>query len=134
LAGDPNVAAAIAKLEGQAGGEAQNGAIDLLEKGNLNAALEKIKHAMQYLEAAEAANPALDVGYTKGLLALTAKSIAVDTIAQAEAVATKPNELRKIQQARDLVAQGDMLLVALDHVGAVDKYQQAVREVQGIPH
>ena len=94
--------------------------------------MEKIKQALKYLEAAEAANPNLDLTYDKGLLALAAKSVSVGAIAEAEAVAFKPNDLLKIQQAKNLVAQGDALLAAYDYVSAVDQYQQAVREVQNI--
>jgi hypothetical protein len=71
LSGDRNVRRALAELEGQAGGRAANGAIDLLGKGNLNAALVKIERAMKYLEAAD---PSLDLGRIKSLLALSAKS------------------------------------------------------------
>ncbi len=129
---DPNIAAALDKLHGNNGGPAENGALDLLEKGNLNAALEKIKQALQYLEAAEAADPSLDLTDSKSFLALTAKSTANEAILQAEAAATKPNELQKIARANELVAEGDTLSGSLDYVGAVGKYQQAVREEQGI--
>jgi len=132
LADDPKIQAAIDKLQGEQDGRASNGALDKLEQGNPNAALEKIKQALGYLEAAEAANPSLDLTYDKGLLALAAKSVAVGAIEEAEAVAFKPNDLLKIQQAKDLVAQGDALLAAHDYVGAVDKDQQAVRKVQNI--
>ena len=66
------------------------------------------------------------------LLALAGKSVAVGAIAEAEAVAFKPADLLKIQQAKDLVAQGDALLAAHNYVGSVDKDQQAVRKVQNI--
>jgi hypothetical protein len=132
LADDPNVQAAIDKLQGEQDGHASNGALDKLEQDNPNAALEKIKQALAYLEAAEAADPSLDLTYDEGLLALAGKSVAVGAIEDAEALAFKPNDLLKIQQAKDLVAQGDALLAAHDYVGAVDKYQQAVREVQNI--
>jgi len=66
------------------------------------------------------------------VLALVGKSAAVEAIEGAEAVAFKPNDLLKIQQAKDLVAQGDALLAAHDYVGAVDKCQQAVRKVQNM--
>jgi hypothetical protein len=132
LADDPNIQAAIDKLQGEQDGDASNGAFDMLEQGNPNAALEKIKQALGYLEAAEAADPGLDLKYDKGLLGLAAKSVAVGAIAETEAVAFRPNDLWKIQQAKDLVAEGDTLLAAQDYVGAVDKYQQGVREVQGI--
>jgi hypothetical protein len=61
------------------------------------------------------------------LLALAAKSLAMEAIIQAEAGASRPNQLRKIQQAKDLVAQGDTLLATSDFVGAVNKYEQAER-------
>jgi len=129
---DPNIAAALDRLRGDNGGRAENGALDLLEKGNLIAALGKIKQALQYLEAAEAADPSLDLDESKSFLALAAKSTANDAILQAEGAATKPNELRKIARANELVAEGDTLSGSLDYVGAVAKYQEAVREVQGI--
>jgi PKD repeat protein len=132
LADEPKIQAAIDKLQGEQDGRASNGALDKLEQGNPNAALEKIKQALGYLEAAEAADPSLDLTYDKGLLALAGKSVAVGAIEEAEAVAFKPNDLLKIQQAKDLVAQGDALLAAHDYVGAVDKDQQAVRKVQNI--
>ena len=130
LADDPNIQAAIDKLQGNLDGDAINGALDMLEMGNLNAALEKIKQALEYLEAAEAADPSLDLMYDKGLLALAGKSITVGAIAEAAAVAFKSNDLEKIQQATYLVTQGDALLAAQNYVGAMDKYQRAVREVQ----
>ena len=129
---NPGVAAAIDKLYGESDGQASNGAIDLLEKGDLNAALGMIQQALQYLEAAQEADPSLDLANVKDFLALTAKSVAVEAIAQAEAEATKQNEWRKIAQAHDILAQGNALLAAWDYVGAVGKYQEAVREVQGI--
>jgi hypothetical protein len=132
LADDPKIQAAIDKLQGEQDGHASNGALDKLEQGNPNAALEKIKQALGYLEAAEAADPSLDLTYDKGLLALAGKSVAVGAIEEAEAVAFKANDLLKIQQAKDLVAQGDALLAAHDYVGAVDKDQQAVRKVETI--
>jgi hypothetical protein len=55
------------------------------------------------------------------VLALVGKSLAVGAIEGAEAVAFKPNDLLKIQQAEDLLARGDALLAAHDYVRAVDK-------------
>jgi hypothetical protein len=130
----PDVQAALDKMQGENGGDASNGALDMLDQGNLNAALEKIKQALGYMEAAEAGDPSLDLTYDKGLLSLAAKSVAVGAIADATAVADTPSELLKIQEATNLVAEGDGLLVAPDpdYVGAVDKYQEAVRKVQGM--
>lgn len=122
----------IEATDGGTGGADQNGAIDLLEKGNLNAALEKVQHAVQYLLLAEAADPSLDLRYVRDLLALAAKSVAIDAVIQAKSLATTSNQLRKTQDAGALVVEGDDLLVALDHVAAVDAYQQAGRGVLGI--
>jgi hypothetical protein len=140
LAADPNldvdavdaIRDAIDKLIGSKGGRGRNGALDELAKGNLNAALEKIKQALSYLEKAEAADPNLDLTNVEGLLTLAAKSVAAEAITQATAAATKPNDFRRIQQANDLVAEGDVLLAASNYVGAVAKYQAAVRKVQGM--
>lgn len=130
-ADNPDIQAALDKMIGEQDGDASNGAIDMLEQGNLNAALEKIKQALEYMEAAEAADPNLDLTYDKGLLALAAKSVAVGAIAEATAAANSQNDPLKIQEATALVAEGDLLLMAPDYVGAVDKYQKAVRRVQG---
>ncbi len=132
LADDPDIQAAIDKLRGNKGGAAANGAFDLLEKGNLNAALEKIKQALAYLEAAEAADPGLDLTFEKGLLTLAAKSVAVGAIGDAEALADRPNEQKSVQEAKNLVALGDGMLATSDYIGAVGIYQEAVREVRGV--
>ena len=110
----------------------ENGALDKLQQDNLNAALEMMKQAIQELEEAESFDADLDLTYIKGLLALSAKAVTVRAIAQAEAVATKPGDQRKIQQAKDLMAEGDTLLAGRDYVGAVNHYQQAVRKVDAI--
>jgi hypothetical protein len=57
----------------------------------------------------------------------------VGLIAEATAAANTQNDPLKIQQATDLVAEGDALLTIPDYVSAVGKYQEAVRTVQGIP-
>jgi hypothetical protein len=133
-ASDPDVAAAINKLWGNNGGLDANGALDMLEKDNLVAALQKIGQALQYLEEAEAADPVLDLTHEKGLLALAAKSAAVIAVREAEAVASRPKDVLKCQTATELIAQGDGLRLApgFDFVGAVGKYLEAVRQVQGI--
>lgn len=128
LASDRDIANAMAKLGGSKGGQGQNGAVDLLAKGNLNASLEQIKTAMRYLEAAD---PGLDLTSIKGLLALTAKSIVAVAIVLIEPSFKKPNDQRKLKQARRLLAQGDTLLAGSQFVGAVDRYQQAMRWLQG---
>jgi hypothetical protein len=131
-ADNPDIQAALDRMQGENGGAASNGALDMLEQGNLNAALEMIKQALEYMEAAEAADPNLDLIYDKGLLSLAAKSVTVGVIVDATAVADSQNKLLKIQESTALVAEGDVLLAIPNYVGAVDKYQEAVRKVQGI--
>jgi len=131
-ADNPEIQAALDRMQGENGGDASNGALDMLEQGNLNAALEMIKQALQYMEAAEAADPNLDLTYDKGLLSLAAKSVVVGVIAEATAEANTQNALLKIQEATNLVAEGDGLLSIPDYVNAVGKYQEAGRKVQGI--
>ena len=62
---DPGVAVtvqdAIDKLVGNKRGKGSNGALGMLAKGNLVAAVEKIQQAVQALEAAEAADPEGDL-------------------------------------------------------------------------
>ncbi len=135
---DPGVAVtvqdAIDKLVGNKRGKGSNGALDMLAKGNLVAAVEKIQQAVQALEAAEAADPEgdLDLSAQKAMLAMTAKSVAVEAISGAEAVADKRNEKREVEAAWGLVAAGDGLLAGGDYVGAVGQYRGAVQAVQGV--
>lgn len=119
----------LGHLVGRAGGSAANGALVLLERGNRNAALEMLEQTLIDLERAEA-NGAGDLSAVKSLLALIAKSVALDSIERAEAIAVRPPAQRKVDQARDLVLAGDQALAALDPVRAVDAYQQAVRQVE----
>lgn len=132
LAWDPDIQAALDKLIGNKDGDASNGFLSLLEKGNLNAALEKMKQALQYMESAETVNPGFDLTFDKGFLALAGKSVAVEALGEATSAASKPKDLEKIQQATELLDQGDALLVIPDYVDAVDKYRQAVRAIMGI--
>jgi PKD repeat protein len=140
LAQDPNLAPAAAaainsaleRLEGANGGQANNGALDHLQNGNWNAALQKIKQSLQDLEAAEVADPSLDLTAAKRLLAWTAQSVAVDIIAQAEAAANTPAEQQQVNQAKGLLAEGESLLAADDYLGAVTKFQDALQKAQGV--
>lgn len=129
LAGNPDIQMAIDKLIGNNDGLDFNGALDLLEKGNTNAALEMIKQALGYLEAAEATDPGLDLTYEKSLLALAAKSVALGAIAEAQTLADGQKDFDKIAAAQSLVASGDGHLAILDYVAAVGEYQRAVRTV-----
>ena len=129
LAENRNIATAVAKLEGEADGRASNGATDLLEKGNINAALGEAKKAMGYLIAAETADPTLDLTFAKSLLALSVKSEATGLIAN---VASRHSTAKRVTQAEHLLMQGDALLKAYDYVASVDLYQRAARTVYGL--
>jgi hypothetical protein len=131
LAATPSIAEAIDRLRGDDGGADDNGALDELAKGNANAALRKIAQALEYLEAAEAQDSALDLTSAKSFLTLVAKSVAVELVAEAEALA-KPKQQAKIVQAKLLIARGDGLLASGDYVEAAQSYQEAVRKVQSI--
>ena len=120
------IAEAIDKLSGS------DGALEMLQKDNLNAALVKMWQAMQLLQTAEAGDPGLDLAPQKNLLALTAKSTAVQAVLESDAAATKNNEKRKVDAAYGLIDDGDAQLAALNYVGAVDTYREAAQEVQGI--
>jgi hypothetical protein len=70
----------------------------------------KIRKAIQQMEAAEAADPELDLSEAKTAMALTAKSVAVEVVEEAQAAAGTPEEQEKVDQANDLLDEGDALL------------------------
>ena len=131
---DWNIRQAIDCLQGEHydKGLAANGALDMLEQDLPYVALQKIKQAMIYLEAAEEANPGWDLTEIKGLLTLAAKSICVQMINEAVAVAIKANDLAKLDAAHILVTTGDTCLAAHDYVGAIGAYQDAAQMVMNI--
>jgi len=129
---DPNIKAAIGRLQGEKDSIAANGGLDMLNLNQLLTTLEMIKQAIKYLDAAEAANPGMDLSIEKGLLTLAAKSITVGEINEAAAIATKAKQLKKIEASKLLVISGDQALAAGEHLIAVGKYQEALRGILGI--
>ena len=127
-----NIQAAMDSLIGDNGGAAFNGAFDLLEKGNLNAALGKIVDAIIFLEAAEAADSALDLTDAKSLLVIVAKSVAVEAVDEASTMATKRNEIKKVNDAYLLIDEVGNLLAAMSYVDAALKAKAAVRKVSSL--
>lgn len=130
---------AIYKLTGNPGdddgdgdGDDENGALDHLERENLNPTLIKIEQAIQYLEAAEASDADLDLTAAKAQLSLVARSIVETAIDEATTMATKKSELRKIAEAETLRDDGDAALGAQDYLGALEAYIDAVRKVENI--
>ncbi len=122
---------AVANLSGANGGLADNGALAQLSKSNRDPALGAIERTIQYLEQYEAIT-GTDLSGTKSLLSLTAKSITIESVQMAEAVATAPTEQRKITDARGLLAEGDRRLAERAYVDSVDTYQRAVVTILGL--
>lgn len=121
-----HILGAIGRLLGENAGAAGNGAHDLLDRNNYNAALGKIVQALAKLDAATGSDwPELRA--SEELLGLTAKSVAVHRIETAEAAADKRNEHRKVVAAQALVETGDALLADGDFSGAASRYREAVR-------
>lgn len=90
---------------------------------------EKIEQALYELEAARTADPDLDLGFSELILAWAAKSVANDLIADAEAIAVSQGQIKAVNEAKTLVAQGDLLLLGGNYALAVDKYQKAIGRV-----
>src|SRR5262245_55466505 len=137
LSNDPTVPAAahqalrsaVSALEGSNGGAGNDGAVDWLAAGDLVSALDRIQITIQHLQSAEAGYPALDAAAIEALLTLTAKSVTVDAIADAQPLATTSARQAAIVQATTLVGEGDALLAAGDRLAATRKYLFAVRVI-----
>lgn len=110
---------AVERLGGAPG---QDGAIDRLRGGTLNAALVKIGKALVELNEAEAQQPGLDLSTAKTSITLAAKSVVMGAISLAEGS-------DRLDEARNLVASGDARLAAGDHVGAVNDYREALSRI-----
>lgn len=123
---------ALIWLEGSNDGRANNGALDHLQTGDWNAALQKIKQAIQSLKVAEAAQPNLDLRVAKHLLSWTAQSVTLDVISQAETAANSPAKQQKVSQAKSLLIKGEVLLATRDYLGAVAKFQDALQKAQDV--
>jgi hypothetical protein len=117
---------ALDALRGQNGGTAANGALGKLAKGDNQAALEKLGQAIPPLETAEAADSALHLVKLKGLVTLTAKSVAVDSISRAEARASNDGQRKQVAAAKDLLAQGQSLLTGRDYASAIKKFRDVL--------
>ncbi|MCB1806531.1 MAG: phosphatidylinositol-specific phospholipase C [Candidatus Competibacteraceae bacterium] len=123
---------ALNQLIGNNGRAANNGALDKLMQGRLNAAITKMGLALLQLIVAERVDASLDLSAMKAQLVLTAKSIGMDAIAEAVAIASKPNEHRKIAAAEALMSTGDTHLAHSRYVSALTNYNLAVLRVANI--
>ena len=123
---------ALKNITGSNGGDADNGALDKLEKGKLNSALNKIKKALKALQKAEAKDATLDLRTVKTQLILTARSVVVTAIEDATAMAIKSKEFRRISAAEVLLSQGDTALATQHYLIALNAYRKAVKKVHKI--
>lgn len=125
---------AIAKLQGNNGGEGNGGALDLFAAGDVNAAVEKLEQALGALATARTTSPTLDLTTPQRSLTLAAKAAALQTIAKAAAVAATPQAQDKVAQAKAIVVEGDALLAAGNYVGAATKYGDAIaKALEALP-
>ncbi|MBI4661055.1 MAG: hypothetical protein HY735_19665, partial [Verrucomicrobia bacterium] len=121
---------ALEKLIGQNGGNANNGALDQLELGNVEAALVKTRQAIADLQAAQAADPTLDLAPLQQLLALSAESIINRAILTAEAAGNSAQDDQAIAEAEAMVNQGQLLIQGNNFLGAVDKFLEALTKIK----
>jgi hypothetical protein len=117
---------ALDALRGQNGGTAANGALDKLARGDDQAALVKLGQAIPPLGTAEAADSTLHLVKLKGLVTLTAKSVAVKWISRAEARASNDGQRAQVAAAKVLLAQGQSFLTTRDYVNAIKKFRDVL--------
>ena len=125
---------ALAELEGNNGGKAQNGVLAALAKGKSSNALLRVRRAILEIQNAQRLDPSLEpaLSICPHMLALAAKSKALEEIDEARSRIRKFVDLGKVMDAEDYVAAGDASLAAGDTVTAVWHYERACREVQSI--
>ena len=120
---------ALNDLEGNNNGRGGNGALDMLERGNYAVALMQFGRALEDLAAAEESDPSLDLSYTRRLLSLIGRATATELIALSTEAGTTSAE--KIAEAEALLTEGVALEGAGSYLGAVVKYEEAVRALTG---
>jgi hypothetical protein len=130
MTADPYVYNAVASLDGQNGGRAANGALDHISRGQGNAAMVKIGHALASLYAAEAAS-AIELTKYQKLLTNIARSLAIDAIEAAEGGRQVRAVVSKLESAKESLAHGISLQNAGDSRGAVMAFHEALQQVQG---
>lgn len=123
---------AAGHLCGNNEGLAANGAVDMLLKDNMNAAYVKLVKVTEYLALADVVDDSDDIYSYSQSVAHAARDICLEFIEQAEAIATKDNELIKIQLAKDTMMAANNFLSDGEFVPAVENYLLSIRQVQGI--
>jgi hypothetical protein len=115
-------------LTGNNNGAANNGALDHLVTGSLVAALDKVEHAIQTLELAEAAGSG-DLNNLKYLLGLAGESVAqgaYQDVLAAIGGSPSPGQVTQLQRMRQSISDGHTKLVNKQYVEALERFKDAV--------
>lgn len=135
---DPSVLVALQlarnDLDGNHGGEPNNGALDELEAGDLVAALVKISNTIEHLDDAEAAGGA-DASELEMLLTLAAQLVAqgaFDDAAAAVGPSPSKGQQKQLDKIAGKIADGMVQRSLMEYAGAVDEFARAVRWAVGL--
>jgi hypothetical protein len=120
----PAIDAALTALAGE------HGALIKIERGNRYGALLSIKQAMHELKSAQNKDQQADLTSPQIQLALTAQSILIEAISQAEANARNQNHRNKIEEAKSLLKEGQILIQTGNYLGAVDRFKRAMNKIK----
>lgn len=107
---------------------AQNGALNEIDNGDLTAALVKIEAAIEYLITAEqAGSPALNI--LNAQLAMAAQSLAVQAYQQVLTALPSPSngQQRQLERIEQELNEGATLVLNSDYLLALDAFQEALR-------
>lgn len=129
---DPEIEAALRLardwLDGNNLGVDNNGALDHLNSGDLEAALYKIEKTLKALEQAEGAG-AGNLLEIKKLLLLTAQSLVHKAYQDAQDAIGSPSkgEQKQLERINQLIQDGQTLFENQEYLEAIYKYQEALR-------
>ena len=121
---------AIEAALGNNGGAANNGAIDELARGKPQAAMVKLEQVVDDLLDASARG--VELTAVQRLVGLIGRSVATGAVDRAAANATRPADVRKVEDGRALVATADAHLAAARYEAAMHAYRNAVQAVQSL--
>lgn len=120
-------------LDGNQGGAGNNGAVDKLDAGDREAAVVKIREAIEEIVKAEAAT-GRNFSSLKASLALAAHAIAVR--AQADALAAvpspSPGQAKQLAEIAADIERGATFLASGRWIEAVEAFRSAVRRAQSL--
>lgn len=125
--------AAVTGLQGSRDGVGTNGALDFLDRGHPGVAVGAIQRSLRSLITAEEIDSSLDLSAQKDLLALTAKSIALEIFEAA--TSAERSDAKRLEAAGILILEGDAFLHASPepmHMEAVQAYWWATLRLQSM--